>query len=121
MKKFHRLTQLCVVFAIGFISFTPLTHASTLDCQNLYVGLIMVDKGNVLKGVVFLNGPNDSGGSYFSYFDNWGVDEKKAVLSLLMTAKVMQHRVTVETEEPGGCGIQTGWRQVKNVYLTNNP
>lgn len=95
--------------------------ASVTDCSNVYIGRIWVEKGYGLFGVVFLNNASDASGSYWSYFNNWTADDKKSALVLLTTAKLSQHRVHVATEEPGGCGIDTGNRMIKSVTLANEP
>lgn len=121
MKRIHRLHQFCAIFAMGLISFVPPAYASTLDCQNLYVGRIWVEKGQGLYAVVFLNHPDDSSGSYWSFFVNWTPEERKSALAMLTTAKVLQHRVHVITEAANGCAIQDGGQHVKSVFLANNP
>jgi hypothetical protein len=96
--------------------------ASTADCQNLYVGRVVVENGQGgLSLVVFLNNQGDTSGSYWVHFESWGMDEKKAALALLTTAKISQHRVNVATTATGGCGIQAGDTVAKNVTLATNP
>jgi hypothetical protein len=110
--------------ALGYsflLACSAVTHASTLDCNDLYVGRIWVEKGQGLKAVVFLNHPNDGSGSYWSYFEGWTADERKEALTLLTAAKAMRHRVNVTTEDPSGCTIQLKSTVVKSLYLTTNP
>lgn len=71
--------------------------------------------------MVYLNNRGDSSGSYWSYFTGWTSDEKKEALSLLMTAKAANHRVNVETEAEGGCGLTIGGTVTKTIFLTTNP
>jgi hypothetical protein len=111
MKKWILSALLCSGFA----------NASILDCQELYVGRIWVEKGAGLKGVVFLNNKDDGGGSYWSYFVGWSSDERKEALSLLVAAKASGHRVNIATEEADECGIQKGGTYIKSVFLANNP
>jgi len=106
-------------FSISFFSLT--VFASTIDCQNLYVGRIWVEKGTGLKAVVYLNAAGNSSGSYWSYFHGWSADERKEALSILMMAKASQHRINVETENQDKCGVQAGGTQMKSLYLTTNP
>ncbi len=104
------------------MSFTSaVASASTIDCQGLYIGRIWVEKGVGLKGVVYLNHPDNSSGSYWSYFAGWSESEKKEVLSVLMMAKAARHRVNVVTENAGGCGLQASSTITKAVYLATNP
>lgn len=95
--------------------------ADTTNCENLYVGRIWVEKGVGLRAAVFLNHPDNSSGSYWTYFSDWPAEDKKAALSLLTAAKIAKHRVNVATEEADGCGIQTGYRNAKDLFLANNP
>ena len=95
--------------------------ASIVDCQDVYVGRIWIERGYGLFGVVFLNSPSDASGSYWQYFTTWTADDRKSALATLTTAKLTQHRVHVTTDEPGGCAINTGNRYVKSVTLANGP
>lgn len=103
---------------ISLISCSSL--ASVSDCQDLYVGRIEISKGQDLSGVVFLNSPTSSSGSYWVRFAGWSESEKKSALSLLMAAKMSQHRVNLKTEEVGGCDITTDSRVANKLYLANH-
>jgi hypothetical protein len=94
---------------------------NTADCQDLYVGRIMVEKGIGLHAVVFLNAAGDTSGSYWAYFTGWTAEDRKAALALLTSAKMTGHRVNVATTDVTGCEIQTGARDVLRVFLTTNP
>lgn len=96
-------------------------NASTVDCQNLYIGRIWVEKGYGLRGVVYLNNKDDTSGSYWSLFHGWSADERKEALSLLVAAKAAGHRVNVVTEDTDECGLQKGGTVTKALYLTTNP
>lgn len=109
---------LCYLLLLGC---TASAHASTLDCNDVYVGRIWVEKGQGLKAVVFLNHPNDTSGSYWSYFEGWSADERKEALTLLTAAKAMRHRVHVTTEDPSGCSIQSQGTWIKRLFLATNP
>ena len=111
MKKWILSALLCSGFA----------NASTTDCQNLYIGRIMVQKGYCLSAVVYLNNKDDTSGSYWSSFTGWSADERKEVLSLLVAAKAAGHRVNVVTEDSDECGLQKGGTVTKSVALTTNP
>jgi hypothetical protein len=100
---------------------SPSVFASTTDCQNLYVGRVLVEKGKGLKAVIYLNAVDNTSGSYWSYFSGWTPDERKEVLSILMMAKASQHRVNVVTENGDKCGLQAGITVTKSLYLTTNP
>ena len=103
---------------ISLISCSSL--ASVSDCQDLYIGRIEISKGQDLSGVVFLNSPTSSSGSYWVRFTGWSESEKKSALSLLMAAKMSQHRVNLRTEEASGCDIATGSRTASKLFLANN-
>lgn len=100
---------------------SPIAQASTIDCQNLYIGRIWIEKGVGLKAVVYLNAPGNSSGSHWSYFNGWSTDEKKEALSILMMAKASQHKVNVVTEKADGCGLQAGGTITKALFLATNP
>ncbi len=103
------------------LALSQTVSASTLDCNNLYIGRIWVEKGAGLKAVVYLNQRGDSSGSYWSYFTGWSADNKKEVLSTLLAAKAANHRVNVITESADNCSLQAGGTVTKAVYLTTNP
>jgi len=112
MKKFFIIVSLLT---------SSIASASTTDCKGLYVGRIWVEKGVGLKAVVYLNNRGDSSGSYWSYFNGWAPDERKEALSMLMTAKVSNHRLDVTTENADGCGMQAAGTVTKVLHLTTNP
>lgn len=97
------------------------SSASTLDCQGVYVGSIWVEQGVGLKAVVFLNARGDSSGSYWTFLSGWSMEERKQAFALLTAAKASNHRVNVHTHEADGCGIQSGAREAKAIFLANNP
>jgi hypothetical protein len=111
--------RILIISAVLF--FSSLTSASTIDCQNLHIGRIWVEKGFGLRAVVYLNNRGATSGSYWSYFTGWTSDERKEVLSMLMAAKAMNHRVNVVTENSDGCGMQAGGTVTKTIYLATNP
>ncbi|MCH2041051.1 MAG: hypothetical protein MK185_10500 [Saccharospirillaceae bacterium] len=108
------------VLSLGLF-FSSIANASTTDCQNLHIGRIWVEKGTGLKAVVYLNNRGDTSGSYWSYFKDWSLDERKEALSMLMAAKASNHRVNVITENTDGCGLIAGGTQTKALFLTTNP
>src|SRR5689334_7929483 len=96
-------------------------HATLSDCQDLSIGRIWVERGSGLKAVVSLASPTATGGSYWSYFDYWTVEEKKSALATLQTAKLTGHKVHVTTDNVDGCGIMAGGTYVKSLFLATNP
>lgn len=120
MKKSILIALFSSVAAVSVLLSWP-SHSDTADCKDLYVGKIWTEKGHGLRGVIFMNHPNNTSGSYWVFFNNWSVEEKKAALSILTAAKISKHRVDVVTEEPDGCSIDTGQRQVKRLDLAANP
>lgn len=119
MAKWRKIWSLS--FAVCGFVFASSASGTTLDCQGLYVGRIWIERGYGLFGVVFLNNPTDASGSYWQYFTSWTAEDRKSALATLTTAKLTQHRVNVETDEPGACSIQTGNRNMKSVTLANEP
>ncbi|TDF35554.1 hypothetical protein EYS14_19275 [Alteromonadaceae bacterium M269] len=109
------------IIALILLTLSGVANASTTDCKDIYIGRIWVEKGYGLRAVVYLNHPGNTSGSYWSFFDGWSADERKEVLSLLMTAKASGHRVNVVTENTDQCGLQASGTQTKAVYLTTNP
>jgi hypothetical protein len=95
--------------------------ANTLNCENVYVGRIWVEKTTGLKGAVFLDHPGNSSGSYWVFFDTWTAEDRKAALALLTAAKMSGHRMNVTTTEASGCGIQQSHTEAHSVFLANNP
>lgn len=112
--------KITIFIAIILIIGSP-ASASTIDCQNLYIGRIWVEKGAGLKAVVYLNERTDSSGSYWSYFTGWSAEDKKEVLTLLVAAKASGHRVNVETTNADGCGLQAGGTTTQAMFLTTQP
>jgi hypothetical protein len=121
MKAIYRSYRATLTIMVALMALSQPTGASTIDCQNVYVGRIWIEKGHGLYGAVFLNHYNDSGGSYWVWFFDWTAEEKKSALATLTTAKVMNHRVHVSTTEADACSIQTGQRLAKSVTLANQP
>jgi hypothetical protein len=113
--------RLVLCLCLSTLGLVADARASISDCQNVYVGRIWIERGYGLFGVVFLNNPGDPSGSYWQYFTTWSADDRKSALSTLTSAKLTQHRVHVETDEPGGCSIHNGNRYVKSVTLANEP
>jgi hypothetical protein len=111
------------IFAVIVLLFAASTSFADLNnCQNLYVGRIWLEAGyGGLYGVVLLNHPSDSSGSYWVRFANLTADEKKATLTLLTTAKLAQHRVNIATLGTAECGITQGEYNLKSIYLANSP
>lgn len=109
------------IFTFILLLIPSYLFASTTDCQDLYIGRVWVEKGTGLKAVVYLNNAGNTSGSYWSYFIGWSPEERKEVLSILLTAKSTKHRVNVITENADGCGLQAGATVTKTVYLTTNP
>jgi hypothetical protein len=109
-----------ILFSMLILLISTSVLADITDCQNLYVGRIEVSKGSDLSGVVFLNSPSNSSGSYWVRFTGWSESEKKSALSLLMAAKMSQHGVNLKTEEVNGCDIAAGSRVASKLFLANN-
>ena len=112
------MKKLLLSIVIGLASHAAL--ADTTDCQNLYIGRVEISEGQGLSGVVFINSSSNSSGSYWVRFTGWSESEKQSALSLLMAAKLAQHRVNLVTKEANGCDIQTGQRVASKIYLANN-
>ena len=117
-KKSHSLLTGVAFFLAALMSEAS---ASITDCQNLYIGRIWLEQGQGLKGAVFLNDPADASGSYWVWFSNFSIEEKKSVLAVLTTAKIMQHRVHIATTETNGCGIQNAQTIATTVLMANSP
>jgi hypothetical protein len=99
-------------------------YANLNDYQDVYVGRIWVEKGTgALRGVVLLDHPSNSSGSYWILFQSaqWTVEEQKAALTTLMAAKLSGHRVSATTTNIDGCGIVAGQTDAKAVFLSNSP
>ena len=120
MYRIFKELPLIVFLLLTAIAVEP-AQANTTDCQNLYIGRIWIEKGVGLKAVVYLNHPDDSSGSYWSYFSGWSADERKEALTILTTAKATKHRVNVVTADANGCGLQAGGTVTNQLFLATNP
>ncbi|MEO8018735.1 MAG: hypothetical protein ABI769_13045 [Pseudomonadota bacterium] len=122
MNKKKSNWALRIALLISVLGVLPLpARATLLDCQDLYVGRIWLERGIGFQAVVFLANPTDAGGSYWSYFTYWSVDERKSALATLEAAKLAGHRVHVTTDNVDGCGITAGGTYVKSLILSTNP
>ena len=121
--KMQRTLIASTLLLIASISLmTSIAVADLHDCQNLYVGRIVAQKGYGLWGVQFLENPGHASGSYWVNFDDWSAEEKKAAFALLTAAKMAQHRVNVATAEADGCGLATAQHpQAAAVALATHP
>jgi hypothetical protein len=111
-----KVIQALLVVALG----SSIANADVNDCQNLFVGQILVQDGVSFRAT-FLNSPSDVSGSQWIYFNHWNSDDKKAALALLTAAKMAQHRVALVTNGPNGCAITTEQRLATSLYLSANP
>jgi len=107
------MKRILAISSLLFVSSTSL--ASVADCQSVYVGKIMAQKGYTFR-VVFLDNPSDTSGSYWVDFNHWNEDDKKVALTLLTTAKATQTPVSIVTQESDGCSISSGQRLAKIIY-----
>jgi len=109
----------------NFIAIFVLSVASSVavagidNCQDMYVGQVIVERGIGLKVVTFKNGPNDGGTSNWVSFEEWTSDDKKSALALLTSAKLSQHRVNISTNGLNSCAL-TGVTHAVNVHLAKN-
>ncbi len=111
-----------LVAAIVTFFISTSAYPDVMDCQNLYVGRIRVENGSGgLDRAVFINAPSSSTGSYWVSFSSWDPDDKNAALSLLMAAKISQHRVNIKTLEANGCDIREGQTTALRIELANMP
>jgi len=94
-------------------------QASLSDCKDLYVGAITQQKGGVY--VVLKDAQQNAGGSYAQNFTGWTEEDKSRALSILMAAKISNHRVNVATLAEGECSITQGGKTLKYVQLSSNP
>ena len=91
------------------------------NCIGVYVGRIAVDRQIGTHMVVLMNKQTNKGGSYWVNFSGWDKDAKKEALSLLMAAKMSQHRVDVYTTAQDKCSIGTPGQTFKEIHLSTNP
>ncbi|WP_125717025.1 hypothetical protein [Pseudoalteromonas rubra] len=110
-----------ILIILFMLLLSPISQASLDDCQGVYVGRIWVERGVGLKAVVYLGHPDNTSGSYWSYFHDWTDSEKQSVLSILLSAKAMKHPVNVTTDKPNGCSVTTGGTVTTAVYMATNP
>ena len=121
--KMHRTRIASTLLLLASISLmTSIAEADLHDCQDLYVGRIVAQKGYGLWGVQLLQNPGDASGSYWINFDNWSAEEKTTALALLTTAKIARHRVNIATYEADGCSLATAQHpQAAGIALAIHP
>lgn len=91
------------IVLIFIFLFSGYVGADTLNCRDLYVGVMQVTNTSTI--VVFKNAKGNASGSYAQNFTGWTEENKQTVISLLMGAKLAGHRVNVGSTKPGGCSI----------------
>ena len=110
LKKALLLTTLVLPFQAS---------AAFNECIGVYVGRISITNQGMDK-VVFIKSPSDGGGSYWVNFASWDPSAKKEALSILMAAKLSQHRVDLYTKAADSCSIGSPSQTLKEVHLSNN-
>lgn len=96
-------------------------EATLSDCSDLYVGSIWLEQGQGLYAVVLLQNEGDASGSYWMYFTQFSVDDRKAALATLIAAKMASHRVYVRTTATDQCSIVGTSQYVKALYMAHRP
>jgi hypothetical protein len=121
MKRTLISSTLLLIASLSLM--TRMAVADINNCQNLYIGQIVVEKGfGSLSHVMFKDNPDHATGSKWVVFRSWSEDEKKSALALLTAAKVAQHRVNIITQAADGCSIVTLQAlEAQNVGLAINP
>ncbi len=112
----NRIFLLCLLSTFSCVS-----HAVLDKCNGVYVGRISLDIQGGLNRVVFLEGTQDTSGSFWVYFTGWESDAKHQALSILMAAKLSGHRLNVFTKAPDKCSIDTGGQVIAGIDLATNP
>jgi len=107
-----------LLFTVLILSFQ--TQAAFNGCTGVYVGRISITNQGMDK-VVFISSPSKTGGSYWVNFSGWEPDAKKEALSILMAAKLSQHRINLITTATDSCSIGTPSQTLKEIHLATNP
>lgn len=113
MKKFPIIILMFLLSNLSYATFD--------QCMGVYVGRISVNDQSGLSKVVFLERPDSASGSYWVYFTGWDAQATQSALSLLMAAKLSQHRVDVYTTAENKCNIGTGGQVLSEIDLSTNP
>jgi hypothetical protein len=112
---------LAATFAAMMLCASFASQADLQNCENLYVGQIMIVKGRGLSSVVLLKNSTDNSGSYWVHLTGWTAEEKAHALSIFTAAKLAGHRVNVTTSEADGCGISKAGTELVTVTMATNP
>jgi hypothetical protein len=89
---------------------SSMSNAVVSDCKNLYVGRLDLYKEIGLSRFTLVANQNDTVGSQWISMAGWGVEEKKEIVSILLSAKVSGSKIYVETSiatSSDKCGIAT--------------
>jgi hypothetical protein len=79
------------------------SFASISSCTDLYVGKVQSKKGVGLERFTLVESPTSSSGSNWIYLTGWEKEDKKTVLSTLLSAKMASKKLSIETGS--GCSI----------------
>ncbi len=106
------MKKLLSVFAFISLSMSA-THcfASLADCKGLYVGQMQSVKGAGFHSFTLLVNPTDVYGGYWINLNGWEKEDRNAVMSTLLSAKLAGKKVAVDVSKSGetvsDCAIAT--------------
>ncbi len=93
-----------------FLVLAQVSYADLTSCKNLYVGRLDLYKDQGLNKFTLVEDTSQNNGSQWISVAGWDEDSKKMITSILLSAKITQSMVLVETTHPsnsGSCNIKT--------------
>ena len=93
-----------------FLALTQVSYADLTTCKNLYIGRLDLYKDQGLNKFTLVEDISQKNGSQWISVANWDDESKKMITSILLSAKISQSMVLVETTHPsnsGSCNIKT--------------
>ncbi|MBV1878002.1 MAG: hypothetical protein KUG79_10215 [Pseudomonadales bacterium] len=115
----YKLQSLAII-TLTFL-FANNVNASLADCKDLYVGKIQLAKDVGLQRFTLIEDPLELYGSQWIYVTSWQKEDANTILSTLLSAKLGEKQVTVQTEAQGtGCDIDVT-QQLSYILLQSGP
>ena len=96
------LTRTAACFFIASIA-----HADLTTCTDLYVGKIVSKQGIGLERFTVTDAPTNGAGSNWIYLTGWSKEDANSVLSILLSAKMAQQSISIDTLAASGCDIDS--------------
>ena len=110
-----------LILTIIFLSFSSSVLATISNCSNLYVGRINHYQQQGVHSFTLVEDPSQTNGSQWINLNNWQDAQKKEIVSTLLSAKLANKLVFVETVADDGsdrgCKINEAGRTLYRLIL----